>query len=302
MKFIYGCDQLMILAIGEILFDTFPKYRRIGGAPFNFAFHLCKLGFDARFWSRVGEDDDGRAILDYMSDKGIDASLVQKDKVSATGIVLISLGNAGNADYSILPGAAYDSLELTDAIVKTVEESDLIYFGSLIQRTPRGFATVHNALAKRKSGSLLMYDVNIRKGCFSQTIIIESLKKCDIFKLNEGELKEISDMFLLKGSADDCIRQIMDSYAINMVSLTCGSGGSYLYSRDAGRCYVGPESGITIKDTVGAGDGYSAMLCAGMLRGWKPQIIVEKASLFASRICEIEGAIPEQESFYAKSL
>jgi hypothetical protein len=44
------------------------------------------------------------------------------------------------------------------------------------------------------------------------------------------------------------------------------------------------------------------MLCAGLLRGWKPQIIVEKASLFASRICEIEGAIPEQESFYAKSL
>ena len=292
----------MILAIGEILFDTFPSYRTIGGAPFNFAFHLCKLGFDARFWSRVGEDDDGRAILDYMSDKEIDASFVQKDKVNATGNVLICLDNSGNVDYSIIPGAAYDGLELTDEMGRAVEESDLIYFGSLIQRTPRGFATVHNALAKRKSGSLLMYDINIRKGCYSQTIIHESLKKCDIFKLNDGELKEISDMFSLKGSADDRIRQIMENYAISMVSLTCGSGGSYLYSRDAGRCYAGPESVITIKDTVGAGDGYSAMFCAGMLRGWKPQKIVEKASLFASRICEIEGAIPEHDSFYEKFL
>lgn len=292
----------MILAIGEILFDTFPNYRRIGGAPFNFTFHLCKLGFDARIWSRVGEDNDGRAILDYMSDKGIDTSLVQKDKVNATGNVLISLDNAGNADYSILPGVAYDSLELTEEIGRAVEESDFIYFGSLIQRTPLSFTTIHNALAKRKSWSLLMYDINIRKGCYSQMIITESLKKCDILKLNDGELKEISDMFFLKGSTDDRIRQIMENYDINMVSLTCGSGGSYLYSRDAGCCYAGPESGITIKDTVGAGDGYSAMLCAGLLRGWKPQKIVEKASLFASRICEIEGAIPEQESFYEKLL
>jgi len=292
----------MILAIGEILFDKFPNYRRIGGAPFNFAFHLCKLGFDARIWSRVGEDEDGSAILDYMADKGIDASLVQKDKVNATGNVLISIDNSGNADYSILPDAAYDCLELTDEIERTVAESDFIYFGSLMQRTPRGFATVHNALAKRKSWSLLMYDINIRKGCYSQTIITESLKKCDIFKLNEGELKEISGMFSLKGSVDDRIRQIMENYAINMVSLTCGSGGSYLLSRNAGCCYAGPESGITIKDTVGAGDGYAAMLCAGLLQGWKPQNIVEKASLFASRICEIEGTISEHDSFYEKFL
>jgi fructokinase len=292
----------MILAIGEILFDTFPNYSRIGGAPFNFAFHLCKFGFDTHFWSRVGKDYDGRAILEYMSEKGMDVSLVQKDKVNATGNVLISLDNSGNADYSILPDAAYDRLELTDEIERRVAESDLIYFGTLIQRTPRGFATLHNALAKRKSGSLLMYDINIRKGCYSKMTILESLKKCDIFKLNEGELKEISGMFSLKGSADDRIRKIMENYAINMVSLTCGSSGSYLFSRNAGCCYAGPESGITIKDTVGAGDGYAAMLCAGLLQGWKPQNIVEKASLFASRICEIEGAISEQDSFYEKFL
>jgi len=292
----------MILAIGEILFDTFPNYRRIGGAPFNFAFHLCKLSFDTHFWSRVGEDHDGCAILEYMADKGIDASLVQKDKVNATGNVLISLDNSGNADYSILPDAAYDSLQLTDEIGRAVEQSDLIYFGSLIQRTPRCFATLHNALSKRKGGSLLMYDINIRKGCYSKMTILESLKKCDIFKLNDVELKEISCMLSLKGSSDDCISQIMESYAIDMVSLTCGSGGSYLFSRNAGCCYAAPESGITIKDTVGAGDGYSAMLCAGLLLGWKPQKIVEKASHFASRICEIEGAIPEQDSFYGKFL
>ncbi len=34
----------MILAIGEILYDIFPQYKRLGGAPFNFAFHVKNLG------------------------------------------------------------------------------------------------------------------------------------------------------------------------------------------------------------------------------------------------------------------
>ena len=44
----------MILVIGEILFDLFGNNKKLGGAPFNFAFHLKKLGFPVRFVSRVG--------------------------------------------------------------------------------------------------------------------------------------------------------------------------------------------------------------------------------------------------------
>ena len=42
----------MILAIGEILFDMFPEGRRLGGAPFNFAFHIHCLDGSLRFLSR----------------------------------------------------------------------------------------------------------------------------------------------------------------------------------------------------------------------------------------------------------
>ena len=53
----------MILVIGEILFDVFPNYRRLGGAPFNFAYHLKKFGFNVRFVSKIGTDDAGKEIL-----------------------------------------------------------------------------------------------------------------------------------------------------------------------------------------------------------------------------------------------
>ena len=53
----------MILVIGEILFDVFPNYKRLGGAPFNFAYHLKNLNFPVRFISRIGTDAAGKAIL-----------------------------------------------------------------------------------------------------------------------------------------------------------------------------------------------------------------------------------------------
>ena len=52
----------MILVIGEILMDIFPEDRRLGGAPFNFAFHLKKFGFPVTFISRIGKDSLGDTI------------------------------------------------------------------------------------------------------------------------------------------------------------------------------------------------------------------------------------------------
>ena len=63
----------MILSIGEILYDVFPDQRRLGGAPFNFAFHLKRLGFPVRFVSRVGGDEAGRTILHRIKGAGFAA-------------------------------------------------------------------------------------------------------------------------------------------------------------------------------------------------------------------------------------
>ena len=77
----------MILVIGEILFDTFPDYRRIGGAPFNFAFHLKKLGFPVEFVSRVGRDARGDEILHFLEQHGFDTGYIQVDPILPTGRV-----------------------------------------------------------------------------------------------------------------------------------------------------------------------------------------------------------------------
>jgi len=56
----------VILAIGEILYDIFPEYKRLGGAPFNFAFHLNNLGIPVCFVSRIGNDTEGRKVMNFL--------------------------------------------------------------------------------------------------------------------------------------------------------------------------------------------------------------------------------------------
>ena len=52
----------LVISIGEILYDIFPGYKRIGGAPFNFAYHLQKMGIPVFFLSRIGKDQSGKDI------------------------------------------------------------------------------------------------------------------------------------------------------------------------------------------------------------------------------------------------
>jgi len=75
----------MILVIGEILFDQFPEYKRIGGAPLNFAFHLASLNVPVRFISRIGNDDDGREILRQMRALDFPVNDIQISHTHPTG-------------------------------------------------------------------------------------------------------------------------------------------------------------------------------------------------------------------------
>jgi len=56
----------VILVVGEILFDVFEKEKQLGGAPFNFAYHLKNFGFPVRYISRIGNDTHGKEILNIL--------------------------------------------------------------------------------------------------------------------------------------------------------------------------------------------------------------------------------------------
>ena len=123
----------MILVIGEILFDVFPNYRRLGGAPFNFAYHLKNFGFDVRFISRIGRDDAGREILDRLELARFDLKDLQIDDLRPTGTVNVRLDKSGAPQFDIIADVAFDRIEfIPESHSDLIEGARLIYFGTLV--------------------------------------------------------------------------------------------------------------------------------------------------------------------------
>lgn len=288
----------MILVIGEILFDVFPNYRRLGGAPFNFAYHLKNFGFNVRFISRIGIDDAAKEILDKLEMAQFNLDDIQVDNVHPTGSVIVSLDKSGAPQFDILPDVAYDYIEfIADYHLDLIHTAQVTYFGSLVQRSETGHKNLQAFISRNPLETLNFYDINLRPDCYNSTIIEESLLKTDILKLNTNELGKLKQMQSLKISNDAFVNHLMETRSIGTVSLTKAEAGSELFT-EQGKFSTKPAEAIKVADAVGAGDAYAAMLVAGLLKKWRPQKILERAALFASRICEIKGAIPDSASFY----
>jgi fructokinase len=288
----------MIIVIGEILFDIYPKSRRLGGAPFNFAFHMKQLGFPVRFISRVGADDYGREILNRIQAVGFDRDDIQLDHKHPTGTVQVDLDGHSVPSFTVVPHVAYDFIEYFPQIhSELLKKARLLYFGTLVQRTRRGFQALHQFLNREPPGCKLLYDINLRPYCYSDNVVETSLRKTSVLKLNSEELQECRRITGISGTGTSFIRQMMSEYALEIVALTNGDQGSELLTPRGTDRYT-PEPRETVVDTVGAGDAYAAMLAVGLLKNWPPKRTVLMATSLASRVCGIEGAIPKSAQFY----
>ncbi|MBI9083255.1 MAG: hypothetical protein JEZ11_06615 [Desulfobacterales bacterium] len=290
----------MVIVIGEILIDRFPDYQRIGGAPFNFAFHLKQAGVPVRLISRIGEDPDGERIRRSIVDSGFDANDLQVDPLYSTGAVEVTLDADGGATFDILTDVAYDHLRL-DHLPESLPwaETDMIYFGSLVQRTAFAGGQLKALLERRGPRTRCFCDINLRPPHYTRAVIESSLAYADILKLSDGECREIGRMAGGPDSPVDCARWLMGRYGIELVAITAGAGGSCIVT--AGEVVEAPAlPDITVVDTVGAGDGYGAILALGLLRGAALKDIAVTAADFAARICGLAGAVPEDRQFYAQ--
>ncbi|MFH1139769.1 MAG: PfkB family carbohydrate kinase [Pseudomonadota bacterium] len=291
----------MILTIGEILFDQFPDYRRIGGAPFNFSFHLQQFGRPVRFVSRVGRDEAGREILSFLAGRGFPVKDIQTDPARPTGLVRVTLSGDGIPSFEIVREAAYDHISYEDIVdLPRQSEVEMIYFGSVIQRTDSAYEALHRFLAGKYPRAKTFFDINLRQGCINTKAILSSLEKTDILKLNEEELGYLMDIKGAAGRPDDFVRVLMNEYDVEMVALTRGDRGSVVFTSQERLSLASGRVGV-LADTVGAGDAYASITALGYIEGWPLGDMMEKASAFAARICELEGTVPDYRDFYLKA-
>lgn len=289
-----------VMVVGEALIDAFPDNRRIGGAPFNYAFHLNGLGIPVNFISRVGDDPAGREIIDFARRFDFPVEGIQVDPSRPTGEVKVKLDKSGNPEFDIVRDRAYDFIETNDYTNSLTQAGiRIMYFGTLIQRSPVSRESIKHLLADLRLDALVMTDLNLRAPFYNREIVEYTLQNCDILKISREELETIRRLLNFKPGVSEFIMFLQESFEIGSVCITKGDKGSEFYETGNFEPFASPVARVdSLKDTVGAGDAFSAMLTAGLIAGWHKQNILKKASEFSARICEISGALPKDKEFY----
>jgi fructokinase len=284
----------IVLGLGEILWDLLPDGKVLGGAPANFAYHAFALGAISWPVSRVGADALGREILDRLWELRLPTTRVQVDRDAPTGTVSVEMLANGGHKFTIHENVAWDRMEASASVLEQAGTADAICFGTLAQRRPTSRAAIQAIASATPETALRIFDVNLRQDFYSRLVIEQSLKIANVLKINDEELPIVADLLGLRGSTDDWIAALADTYSLQMVALTRGAEGSLLYSDGWTSQSAGKK--VDVVDTIGAGDAFTAALAMGRLAGWDLEEINEHANAIAAFVCTRPGATPSLPS------
>jgi fructokinase len=287
----YGVWQmsLNVIGIGEILWDLLPSGAQLGGAPANFAWHAHQLGAKAQIISRVGKDGLGEEIHQRLAKMELSGALVQTDAVNPTSTVTVAVAD-GHPEYAIHENVAWDHIAVTDEARAAVNAADAVCFGSLAQRSLVSRKSIQTLVAAARSDAWRIFDINLRQHYFDREVIETSLKLANVFKLNDAELPVVAKLFSAGGDVKTQIEFFANRFGLRVVALTRGAHGSLLF-RDGSWSEHGAIK-VEVKDTIGAGDSFTAALCLGLLRGMDLDAINAAANRIAAFVCGHAGATP----------
>ena len=279
-----------IVGMGELLWDMLPDGKKVGGAPANFANHIANFGLNGLIVSAVGNDPLGDEIINIL--KGSKAKLAVAKTAYPTGTVNVHLDENGIPSYEICENTAWDNIPFTSELEEIAHNSRAVCFGSLAQRSPVSRNTIERFLDAMPADSLKIFDINLRQNYYSKEIIANSLKRCNIFKINDEELEIVKKMFEIDiEDAEECCRYMVDRFSLINLVLTCGTHGSYVFSKEEQSFFPTPK--VEVVDTVGAGDSFTATYVASRLRGHDQITAHARAVEVSAYVCTQHGATPE---------
>ncbi len=293
-------DSDIVVGIGEVLWDILPEGRKLGGAPANFAYHASQFGLQSFVASAVGDDPLGRETVNGLRAKGLRNIITTVPY--PTGTVNVAIDSHGIPQYSITENVAWDNIPFTPELEELARRTRAVCFGTLAQRSAMTRATIYRFIEAmpHDSKTLIVFDANLRQNYYDKDVLEQSLRRCNILKINNEELSAIINMtdgtsFDAQSLRPDTISlyasELIDRYGLNMAILTCGASGSYIFTQAATSFLNTPK--VVVADTVGAGDSFTAAFVACLLKGMSIADAQCKAVDVAAYVCTQSGAMPQ---------
>lgn len=281
-----------ILVLGEVLWDVFDSSEHLGGAALNFAAHAKRLGCQPLLISAVGPDGRGGKAIQRIVELGLNGAFVQTSQNLGTGAAGVRLSNDGQASFEIWRPAAYDDISLSDGALRRLAalRPAWFYYGTLLPARSSGKTLLHR-LVRAIPAALRFYDVNLRPGHASESLIAELLALAQVVKMNEAEMRAICEFTGLPPQVEAFCRTAAERYGWEAVCVTLGARGCAVLAH--GEYAAADGFPVEVADTVGAGDAFAAAFLFGINCRW-PAL---KTAAFANRIGAIvasrPGAVPD---------
>ena len=269
-----------ILCCGDALIDMLPRaladgaeafLPATGGAIFNTAIALGRLGIPTSFFAAISNDMFGRRLESDLADAGVDCSLcVRKDRPTTLAFVELTDGNARYTFYD--DETAGRTLSIAD-LPDLPEAVEALHFGGLsLVQEPCG--TAYEALLRREAPHrIISLDPNIRADFIRDEMahrgrIERMMAMTDIIKVSDEDLAWIE-----RGSDAMSAIERWIAGGASIVVVTKGAHGASAYT--AGGEVSVPARPAELVDTIGAGDGFDA----GLLAGLRQQGVLRKSAL-----------------------
>lgn len=280
-----------VVGLGEALWDCLPEGKKLGGAPANFAYHAGQfLGQENTLAvSALGEDSLADETEASLKEHGLNYLMPRVPY--PTGTVQVTLTGDGIPTYDIKENVAWDNIPFTPEIEEVARNCKAVCFGSLAQRNVVSRENIHRFLDATPADCMKIFDINLRQQFYTKEVIQASLRRCNVLKINDEELVLIGRMFGYPGlDIENKCWLILGKYDLDMLVLTCGTNGSYVFT--PGQMSFQETPKVEVADTVGAGDSFTGSFCAAILEG-KPVAEAHKRAVQVSAfVCTQNGAMP----------
>jgi fructokinase len=264
------------VTMGELLIDFISTERGFsvgeapafapvaGGAPANVAVGISKLGGDAGFIGKVGDDPFGRKLESLLDQYGVDTSALSFSEDARTMLAFVSLTAEGERDFVFFRHPSADMLiTKADVPADCLKDTYAFHFGSIsLISGPSRETTLHLINEAKRLGAIVSFDPNVRMSLWPDEAIARheirgAIPLSDIVKLSNEEAHFITG----KDDPKSAAREIL-TMGPKLVVVTKGKEGSVGVTARYGVEVLGFDVSTSGKkgDTTGAGDAFTAAM------------------------------------------
>ncbi|TYH11176.1 hypothetical protein ES288_A07G237100v1 [Gossypium darwinii] len=302
----------MIVSFGEMLIDFVPDVAGVslaesyafikapGGAPANVACAIAKLGGNAAFIGKVGDDEFGHMLANLLKKSGVNSDGIYFDKDARTALAFVTLKADGQREFMFYRSPSADMLlKESELKLDLIKQAKIFHYGSIsLISEPCKSAHMAAMKAAKQAGVLLSYDPNVRLPLWpcpeaARDGIKSIWDQADFVKISDDEVE-----FLTKGDPkkDDVVMSLWNDN-FKLLIVTDGPEGCRYFTKK----FKGKVNGYKVKtiDTTGASDAFVGAFLQAVAKDpnlFNDENKLKEALVFANACGAIsttqKGAIP----------